>query len=193
MWIGSALVQVMDCRQFGTKPPSEQMQSYCESDPEEKVKFESTIKTFHSWKCSVDCEIVPTWGWGVGGGWWPWCTRTLISEVIFLILSQSPNTSWRNGRSMGCFKVSHRLINWYVNTCGVDLCLHKLLGDTLQFDTQQPKPPLPLSSTPKSGIMQGCDHGIQIIYIASHQPSRGNRCTQIHRQCFLANFVQHNP
>ena len=42
----------------------------------------------------------------------------------------------------------------------MDLCLHMLLEDTLQFDTNQPKPPLPLAGTRKSGIMQGCDHSI---------------------------------
>ena len=31
------------------------------------------------------------------------------------------------------------------------------------------------------------------LYIASHQPRKGNRCTQTHRQCFLTNFVQYNP
>ena len=36
MWIGSALVQVMARRQLGTKPSSERMPSYCESDPEKK-------------------------------------------------------------------------------------------------------------------------------------------------------------
>ena len=40
-WPGSALVQVMDCRLFGTKPLPELVLTYCQLDPEKQtsVKF----------------------------------------------------------------------------------------------------------------------------------------------------------
>ena len=52
-WIGSALIQIMACSLFGTKPLSKQVLGYCQLDPKEQtsVKFESKYKTFHSRKC----------------------------------------------------------------------------------------------------------------------------------------------
>ena len=48
-WIRSALVQIMACRLFGTKPSSEPMLSYCHSDPKEQTAVKFLIK-FYSWK-----------------------------------------------------------------------------------------------------------------------------------------------
>ena len=51
-WIWSALVQVMACRLFDTKPLPEPILTFCQLDAQEQtsVKFESKCKTFHSWK-----------------------------------------------------------------------------------------------------------------------------------------------
>ena len=47
-WIGSALVQIMACRLFGTKPLSKPVLGYYRMDPYEhtSVKFESNTKLF---------------------------------------------------------------------------------------------------------------------------------------------------
>ena len=47
-WIGSALVQIMACRLFGTKPLSKPMQSYCQLDLRNKLKwnFNQNTKLF---------------------------------------------------------------------------------------------------------------------------------------------------
>ena len=47
-WIRSALVQIMACRLYSTKPLSEPTLEYCQSDPEEQtpVKFFVKIQTF---------------------------------------------------------------------------------------------------------------------------------------------------
>ena len=59
-WIGSALVQIIACRLFGTKPLSKPMLGYCRLDPQKQtsVKFESKYKTFRSQKAfeNVVCE-----------------------------------------------------------------------------------------------------------------------------------------
>ena len=58
-WAGSALVQIMACRLYGTKPLSEPMTQYCSLDPSEQysVKYQSEYKTFYSqkyiWKCRL--------------------------------------------------------------------------------------------------------------------------------------------
>ena len=51
-WIRSALVQIMACRLFGTKPLFKPVLGYYQFDPKEKtsVKFESKYNTFHSQK-----------------------------------------------------------------------------------------------------------------------------------------------
>ena len=45
-WTGSALIQVMACRLFGTKPLPEPMLTYCHLDPQEHtpVDFRTTYK-----------------------------------------------------------------------------------------------------------------------------------------------------
>ena len=52
-WTRSTLDQIMACCLFGAKPLSEPMLGYCQLDPREQnsVKFQSTYKNFHSWKC----------------------------------------------------------------------------------------------------------------------------------------------
>ena len=52
-WIGSALVQIMACRLFSTKPLSKPRLVYFQLDPQEQTseKFLSKYKTFHSRKC----------------------------------------------------------------------------------------------------------------------------------------------
>ena len=49
----SALVQIMACRLFGTKPLSKPMLGYCQLDSQEQtsVKFQSKYGHFHSQKC----------------------------------------------------------------------------------------------------------------------------------------------
>ena len=68
-WIGSALVKVMTCRQFGAKSLPEPILTSYQLNPLEQtsVKLESTYKTFHSWKCIWICRL---WNIGhfVGGG-----------------------------------------------------------------------------------------------------------------------------
>ena len=54
-WIRSALVQIMACCLFGTKPLSKPMLGYCQLDT--SVKFESNHKTFHSWKSISRCHL----------------------------------------------------------------------------------------------------------------------------------------
>ena len=142
----------MAFRQVGTKPSSDPMPSYCESDPE---------------NADVVCEIAPTFPGGVKIDWYDMIFSNAIMYQnshfgrYFMIRSRFLLADWQ---TYGCFKVNHSLINWYVNSCGAGFCLHKLFGGTLQFDTHQPKLPLPLAGSPKSGIMQGCDHSIQVIH-----------------------------
>ena len=52
-WIGLALVQIMACRLFCTKPLSKPVLGYCQLDPlgHISVKFQSKYKYFHSRKC----------------------------------------------------------------------------------------------------------------------------------------------
>ena len=59
-WTESALLQIMACRLFRTRPLSEPMLVYCHLDPNEQtsMKFESKYKTFHSWKCFWKCCLL---------------------------------------------------------------------------------------------------------------------------------------
>ena len=52
-WIGSALVQIMDCSICSAKPLSKPMLGYCRLDPgkQNSLKNQSKHKTFHSGKC----------------------------------------------------------------------------------------------------------------------------------------------
>ena len=61
-WIRSALVQIMVCRLFGTKPLDKPMLGYCQLDRQEQtsVKFESECYHFHSRKCIWKCRL-PDW------------------------------------------------------------------------------------------------------------------------------------
>ena len=61
-WNGSALVQVMACCLFGTKPLPEPMLTYCQLDCWEQisVKLESKFYHFHSRKCIWNCRL-PKW------------------------------------------------------------------------------------------------------------------------------------
>ena len=58
-WIGSALVQIMACRLFGTEPLSKPMLPYCQLNSWEQisVKFKLEYYHFHSrkfiWKCRL--------------------------------------------------------------------------------------------------------------------------------------------
>ena len=65
-WTGWALVQIMACRLFGTKPLPEPMMTYCQLDSWEQisVKSESELYHFHSIKCIWKC-CLPYW--------WPFC------------------------------------------------------------------------------------------------------------------------
>ena len=58
-WIRSALVQIMACRLFGTKPLSEPMLVCCQLDSWEQfsIKFESEFYHFHSRKCIQSCRL----------------------------------------------------------------------------------------------------------------------------------------
>ena len=58
-WTGAALVQVMACRLFGTKPLPEPMLTYCQLDPWEQnsLKFELKYETVHSQKCIWNCHL----------------------------------------------------------------------------------------------------------------------------------------
>ena len=61
-WTRSALVQVMACRLFCTKPLPEPMLAFCQLDSWEQisVKFESEFYHFHSRKCIWKC-CLPEW------------------------------------------------------------------------------------------------------------------------------------
>ena len=63
-WIGSALVQAMTCRLFGTRALPEPMLTYCKLDPQEQtpVEFESKNKIFIHENAFEDvvCEIAAT-------------------------------------------------------------------------------------------------------------------------------------
>ena len=65
-WIRSALVQIMACCLFGTKPLSKPMLGYCRMEPYEQtsVKFWSKYKTLHSGKCIRKYRLPK---------WWPSC------------------------------------------------------------------------------------------------------------------------
>ena len=58
-WIGSALVQIMACCLFSTKPLSKPMLSHCQLDPWEQtsVKFQSKYNTFYSRNCIWKCHL----------------------------------------------------------------------------------------------------------------------------------------
>ena len=68
-WTGSALVQVMACRLYGTKPLPEPMLAYCQLDSWEQIsaKFESEFYHFHSRKCIWNCRL-PKWRPFCSGG-----------------------------------------------------------------------------------------------------------------------------
>ena len=61
-WTGSALIQVMACCLYGTKPLPEPMLPFCQLDSWEKisVKFESRFYHFRSRKCTWKC-CLPKW------------------------------------------------------------------------------------------------------------------------------------
>ena len=61
-WTGSALVQVMALRLFGTKPFPEPMLAYCRLDSWKQisVKIKSIFHLFHSRKCIWYCHL-PKW------------------------------------------------------------------------------------------------------------------------------------
>ena len=61
-WTGSALLQIMACRLFGTKPLPDPMMAYSQLDSWEQisVKFESEFYHFHSIKCIWKC-CLPNW------------------------------------------------------------------------------------------------------------------------------------
>ena len=68
-WIGSAWVQIMACRLFGTKPLAKPMLDYCQLNPQEKtVKFNQNTKVFIHENVSenIVCEIAAIFlgGWG---------------------------------------------------------------------------------------------------------------------------------
>ena len=65
----SALVQVMACRLFGTKPLPEPILAYCQLDSWEQIsgKFESEFYHFHSRKCIWNCRLPKWWPFFPGG------------------------------------------------------------------------------------------------------------------------------
>ena len=69
-WSGSAFVQDMACRLFGTKPLPESMLAYCQLDSWEQisVKFEFEFYRFHSRKCIWNCRL-PRWRPFCPGRW----------------------------------------------------------------------------------------------------------------------------
>ena len=77
-WIGSALVQIMAGRLFGTKPLPEPMLAYCQLDSWEQisVNFESELYHFHSRKFIWKCRL-PKWRPFCPRGVKPW----IISEL----------------------------------------------------------------------------------------------------------------
>ena len=58
-WIGTALVQIMACRLFGTEPLSKPMLVYCQLDLKQQtsVKFEWKYIILHWWKCIWKCLL----------------------------------------------------------------------------------------------------------------------------------------
>ena len=58
-WTESSLIQIMACCLDGTKPLSEPMLTYCQSDPKEHIsmKFYLKLKYFHSRKCIWACHL----------------------------------------------------------------------------------------------------------------------------------------
>ena len=83
-WIGSALVQIMDCRLFDANPLPELMLSYCQfgSWEEISVKFESELYHFHSRKCTWKCRL-PKWR--------PFC---LPGDELMLALYMEGTRAW---------------------------------------------------------------------------------------------------
>ena len=69
-WIESALVQIMACRIFGTKPLSKAMLTYCQLDSNEQtsMKVEARYKPFHSRKCMIWKHRLQNGGHFVQGG-----------------------------------------------------------------------------------------------------------------------------
>ena len=80
-WTGSALVQVMACRLFGTKPLPELMLFYYQLDSREQisVKFELESYHFHSRKCIWNCRL-PKWR--------PFCSGG--DELIYIFTMKMP-------------------------------------------------------------------------------------------------------
>ena len=56
---GLALVQIMACRMFGTKPLLETTLTYCQLDPQEQSsgKYEAKYEILYSWKCTWECRM----------------------------------------------------------------------------------------------------------------------------------------
>ena len=77
---GSALVQVMACHLFGTKPLPEQMLTNCQLDSWEQmpVRFELEFYHFHSRKRDCNCRLRK---------WRPFCREgyELIATAVFVV------------------------------------------------------------------------------------------------------------
>ena len=65
-WIGSALVQIMACRVFGTKSLPEPVLAHCQLDSSEQLSVKSELYHCHSRKYIWNCRLPK---------WWPFCPR----------------------------------------------------------------------------------------------------------------------
>ena len=88
-WIGSALVQIMACHLFCTKPISEPMLAYCQLDPWEQfsVKFLSKFRHFRSRKAveNIICKMATILSW-------PQCVKRLWLWTHRILCEMSPCT-----------------------------------------------------------------------------------------------------
>ena len=140
-WIGSALVQIMACCLFGTKPLSKPTLGYSQVDSWEhfSVKFEYEFHHFHSRKCKWRCRL-PKWRPFCAGGdgvnleqlflWQPYyfleglfsqkwphsftlcrISKWHINSLVFSLLTQ---VRWERSPPMreGVTSVTSSLIGW---------------------------------------------------------------------------------
>ena len=145
-WILSALIQIMACCLFGTKPLSKPMLGYSQLNPEEQtsMKFQSKYKTFHSrkwiWKYHlrngghfVQREIAPRWmplkrmpqnQWGVRQEEITWANVDPGLSAYGVSRPQWVNTSWWHIYVSCVGEVDH---HWF-RYCNGLLRIHKPNG-----------------------------------------------------------------
>ena len=113
-WTGSALVQVIACRLFGTKPLPEPMLAYCQLYSWEQIsmKFESEFCNLHWRKCIWNYRLLK---------WRPFCPGgdELMSRTACLQYMRYTESSvvydWTNGIQI--------MITWVATIVIINVCV----------------------------------------------------------------------